>query len=515
MRSESVNAKNYTIVNPDSEKQALLLSSDQESLQVPNGASGDSKSVDSFADEVGVNRFHYILICIMGLANVGDATEVISMGYIIASESFATEFGDDITGKETLTAAIFFGMLLGGIGVGVVGERIGRKRLLLATLAINSFAGCAAAATPDLVILTVLRAIAGVGVGGTVPCLFTLGAELTPASKRGLFLTIIGWFWMVGSVSTSILSILIMDYLKLSWRWFSLACVIPSAVCLFLVFRFVEESPRYLVVIKKYDSAAAVLNRIAKCGQGEKSLLAITGEEIRGSVHERSDASLNAGYVSQIKSIYLHKKLRKSTLVLQALWFFLSFSNYGLITWITTLFKTIGLANYDVASSCFALGALPGNLVSTYLIEKTGRRPLMIWSMALGAISLVLFAVLVKNSPQNHTGLIILSGAAYNACATASWNTLDVMSAETSPTTVRTTVMGILSASGRIGAMLAQFTNAALVKSPALLLSLASAIMLFGAIAPLALPDMKGRALQDHFGGNNGGKNSDEEDGTL
>ena len=63
--------------------------------------------------------------------------------------------------------------------------------------------------------------------------------------------------------------------------------------------------------------------------------------------------------------------------------------------------------------------------------------------------------------------------------------------------------------------MLAQFTNAALVKSPALLLSLASAIMLFGAIAPLALPDMKGRALQDHFGGNNGGKNSDEEDGTL
>lgn len=480
----------------------------------------EAKSMDSFTEEVGVNRFHYILICIMGLANVGDATEVISMGYIIASQSFSQEFGEDIhQGKESLTAAIFFGMLIGGLTVGYAGEcGMGRKPLLLLTLALNTFAGTAAAATPDLFFLTVLRCIAGIGVGGTVPCIFTIGAELTPPKQRGFFLALIGWFWMVGSVITSLLAILIMNGFSLSWRYFSLACVIPSTICFFLVWHFVPESPRYLILFKNYEKAASVLNYIA--GWSNKMNLPFTispGELLNYDNNTEREHNNNTAkipsYVEQLKSLYQKSTYRRTTLVLQSLWFFLSFSNFGLITWISTLFTRVGLDNPFFDSFCFAAGALPGNILSTRLIENKGRRMVMIISMALGALALAIFAILVSSSnPIDSTVMIVLTGAAFNGCATASWNALNTMSAETFPTTVRTTVMGILSASGRIGAMFAQIVNASLVKNPTLLLALAAVIMFFGAIAPLILPDMKGRVLQDHLIGEGDEKNSDEED---
>jgi len=49
-------------------------------------------SVDEFREETGVTFFHWILAVVVGLGNAGDAIELISMGYIIATKSFNDEF---------------------------------------------------------------------------------------------------------------------------------------------------------------------------------------------------------------------------------------------------------------------------------------------------------------------------------------------------------------------------------------------------------------------------------------
>eukprot|EP00539_Tryblionella_compressa_P018496 CAMPEP_0178876330 /NCGR_PEP_ID=MMETSP0747-20121128/10237_1 /TAXON_ID=913974 /ORGANISM="Nitzschia punctata, Strain CCMP561" /LENGTH=154 /DNA_ID=CAMNT_0020543879 /DNA_START=492 /DNA_END=956 /DNA_ORIENTATION=+ len=75
------------------------------------------------------------------------------------------------------------------------------------------------------------------------------------------------------------------------------------------------------------------------------------------------------------------------------------------------------------------------------------------------------------------------------------------MTSELFPTLVRSTGMGICAASGRIGALVAQFVNGALVADhPVRLLLVASGTLLLGAATPCLLPDggdMTGQPVHD------------------
>ena len=189
-------------------------------------------------------------------------------------------------------------------------------------------------------------------------------------------------------------------------------------------------------------------------------------------------------------------------LLLQSLWFFLSFSNYGLMTWITTIFKTIKIADPYLDSIIFAAGGLPANILSAYYMDALGGRKVMILSMGLGSIMLFCFAFEVGYAyPDNISFIIVLTACVFNAFATSSWNALDIMSTETFPTDVRSTVMGYLSASGRIGAIAGQIVNAQLINNPTMLIFSSGMIMVLGTIAPMFLPDMSGQNLQERSDG--------------
>lgn len=98
---------------------------------------------------------------------------------------------------------MFIGMLAGGIVCGLFGDRIGRKPCLLLSLGLDATFGIASAFAPTWQWLVVFRVIAGFGVGGSVPSVFTLYAEYLPVHRRGSMLTIVAWFWMVGSIVTA------------------------------------------------------------------------------------------------------------------------------------------------------------------------------------------------------------------------------------------------------------------------------------------------------------------------
>ena len=72
--------------------------------------------------------------------------------------------------------------------------------------------------------------------------------------------------------------------------------------------------------------------------------------------------------------------------------FLIFFSNYGLITWITTIFKSIHLGSPYLDSVIFAAGGLPANIVSAYVMDRIGGRLVMIISMGMGSLMLFAFA---------------------------------------------------------------------------------------------------------------------------
>ena len=135
----------------------------------------DHRTLDSFFDMIPIGFYQFKIIFLLGLANSSDAAEILAMSYINSETGWNDGF---------LSAAVFAGMLLGGLFAGMLADRLGRKPTLLIGLIMNAVAGVLSAGMPTAGALAAVRFVAGIGIGGTVPSIFTLAAELMPQQKE-------------------------------------------------------------------------------------------------------------------------------------------------------------------------------------------------------------------------------------------------------------------------------------------------------------------------------------------
>jgi hypothetical protein len=61
-------------------------------------------------------------------------------------------------------------------------------------------------------------------------------------------MTVVAWFWMVGSLFTALLAFIVLDQMKASWNVFALLCALPSTIAAVLVAVWVPKSPRHLAL---------------------------------------------------------------------------------------------------------------------------------------------------------------------------------------------------------------------------------------------------------------------------
>jgi MFS family permease len=464
----------------------------------------ENNIVDKYIDSSLDNRIIQFILC-LALSNAADAVEIVCIGFIM------TELGDTVTQyeKEFLTAAVFMGMLLGGLLCGYLSDIIGRKPCLLYSLGINTIAGFCSAFAPNIDILIGLRIISGIGIGGSVPVVFSLGAEIFPSFTRGKYLSIVAAFFMVGALYASITAWIMLgktlngSYIMpgVTWRGYAIVSGIPALIAFIVSFYYLPESPRYLMDRGKKIEAIKALEYMT----GE-SINNITINNINCNDEENNkkdsikDNIINNRNISTL-SILGGPKLRNTTINLILIWFTLSFGSYGLLTWISNIYKDVGLSNPFADSFIFSLANLPGNLISIVFVEKYGRRNLLCWGMCLAALCSVLFAFNYTNSIY-----VVIFSSLFNAFSTAGWNSLDCLSVESFPTVVRTSAMGLLAASGRVGSISAQFVFGSLENNITLLLAITSLCMFFGGMSSLLLPnDNTGRSLSkvDEFNDDN------------
>ena len=498
-----------------------------------------------------------IALCI---ANSSDAAEILMLSYLLADSRFRADMfsGDDsssssMEGAEYLASSIFAGMLIGGTAFGFLSDKIGRRPALLLGLVTNAVAGICSSLpifAPSIVQLTIWRLIAGIGVGSTVPPLFTLASEWSSKEVRGVFVTAVASFWMVGSIFVSSLAWCLFrldpNHELPIWRVFAAICALPSLLGAWLVYNYVPESPRFYLAGEKrdYDLAAKACNRMAQLlnvrvtldHEKESTLLGaafdhqavhpLTEDELLSNhqdsgasnfnysenTHSTTTSGINSSIVDSLRKLHSAQLLPRTTLPLQLIWFCLSFATYGIMTWINTLFVAIKLQNIYFNSFLFALATLPGNLVSMIFSDKYGRKKILIASLVGAACGLGIFAttVFAGSREQNdeysntQTFLIVLCACAFQAFGTIAWNTIDILTAELFPTNVRSAGMGLCTATGRLGGIFSQCVNAKLIVDETgegatwRVLVVASISLIFGAGMPLVLDrDMTLEELRD------------------
>ena len=485
----------------------------------------DSAQGNSFVTSCWRRLFYqwryWLVFLSLGVANSSDAAEILCLSYMLSEESFDEQILGHSAGKAALLAAtVFAGMLLGGLVVGGgLSDVLGRRPVLLFGLALNSVAGLLSALAWDVYSLSLLRFVAGVGIGTTIPPLFTLCSELAPPKQRGLCVTIAASFWMVGSIYVAVLAWSVFGRGHGPWRVFAATCAIPSAAGGWCVWQSVPESPRFLLLHGRYEEAVLVVRDLTFRTQFRGPTWTLEEAQAHPTPQGHGVRPLTWNLFSTLlqdfwlgaKQLYL-PETRQMTIALQLVWFSLSFGSYGLYTWINKLFFEVHLQNVYFNALLFATSNLPGNLLSAFFMDRIGRAKMLVGSTLAAVMSLMFFAYVVfrdqsaMDAKDDHPPLpvewIVIASCAFQMCTIVSWNTIDVLTSELFPTSVRATGMGVCAASGRIGAMLAQFINGALVARPVSLLLVASFTLLLAAIVPVFLPnDKTGQPISDTVAG--------------
>eukprot|EP00594_Rhizosolenia_setigera_P005586 CAMPEP_0178950880 /NCGR_PEP_ID=MMETSP0789-20121207/6899_1 /TAXON_ID=3005 /ORGANISM="Rhizosolenia setigera, Strain CCMP 1694" /LENGTH=455 /DNA_ID=CAMNT_0020631657 /DNA_START=469 /DNA_END=1836 /DNA_ORIENTATION=+ len=407
--------------------------------------------------------------------------------------------------------------------MGSIGDIFGRRPTLLLGLVLNSIAGFSAALTPNVVFLCFCRFISGLGIGSILSSLVPLAAETSPPSKRGFYITAVSSSWTVGSMFVAVLGLFMFgsgkDELEQNWRIFIALCALPCFIGGVMVYLYVPESPRYLALQHRYEDAANVANHVARSmgytgvslgsNEVEKQFnpsLAYTGG---GSSYPSSRSKVkrccSMEYIKHQTRIAMRNifqlystnnnsgsefQLRDATLYLQCIWFALSFGS-GLNTWMNTIFKEVlGVDDIYLHALFYSLANIPGVIAAGIFMDRIGRKPLLVSSMALSSLCLYLFAYLlspysirVLSKPAIDFGVIICA-CFFHAFLVVSWCAVNVITTEVFPTKVRTLGLGLCASFARFGAMLCQYVNGSYMQNddPMYLLVITSSTLLFGAV---------------------------------
>lgn len=317
------------------------------------------RSLDEFLEQaynnpdVVVPWAYWMTMFSLGIANSSDASEILCLGYILSDSAFQDEIlGGEPKNASSLAAAVFLGMLLGGLFIGTIGDYVGRRPILMVGLICNSVAGVMSAAAQNTVQLSILRCLAGVGIGATIPPLFTLVTELAPPSRRGFFVTFCASFWMVGSIYVAVNALVFFQHFQVSWRFFAVACAIPSTMGAIMVASLVPESPRFLALQGNQEKALTTINGIALQLRFKGALLSMT--EVLHFYPRSNQSNPRAiqtstgcawfcdivwkamlDFLSSTSKLY-QPQLRPITWPLQTVWFSLCFGSYGTLFCVIT-----------------------------------------------------------------------------------------------------------------------------------------------------------------------------------
>lgn len=217
-------------------------------------------TMDEALDRAGAGTYQRRLMGVFGLVWTADAMQVLAVGFTAAS--IAATFGLTVPQALQTGTAFFLGMLLGALGFGRLADRIGRRRVLIVTVACDAVFGTLSIFAPDFTILLLLRFLTGAAVGGTLPVDYAMMAEFLPARNRGRWLVLLEGFWAIGTLIVALAAwAASLAGVADAWRYIFAVTAIPAIAGIGLRF-LVPESPLYLMRSGRNEEARAIVDRM-------------------------------------------------------------------------------------------------------------------------------------------------------------------------------------------------------------------------------------------------------------
>ena len=329
------------------------------------------------------------------------------------------------------------GMMVGGFIGGFVGDRFGRRVALLGSVVafgaltiLVSFAG-------GVAMLTALRFLAGLGLGGAMPNAAALSSEYVPRRQRPFAVTLTIVCIPLGGSLAGFVGAQILP--RFGWHGLFLVGGILPLLMAAVLLKALPESPRYLARRPaRWPQLRVLLRRL-----GHE--VADTATFVDGT--EKAVARASA-------SELLEPDYRRDTLALCASFFFCLLSVYVGVNWVPSMLVgagfDVGTASYGLTA--FNLGGVVGAILGAIVIMRLGSRLTMLVMAAGATVGAVVLAFMLIGTQSAVAVLAMLAwtGGLINAVQT----TMYALAAHVYPTEVRATGVGTAVAFGRIGGVL-------------------------------------------------------------
>ncbi|CAI0438087.1 unnamed protein product [Linum tenue] len=485
-------------------------------IEIQNSRNHNNKLAD-FEPPVKPKRNKYAFAC----AILASMTSIL-LGYDIGVMSGAAIFIKDQfkisdTQVEVLVGMLNIYSLVGSAAAGRTSDWIGRRYTIVVAGAIFFVGALLMGLAPNYAFLMVGRFVAGVGVGYALMIAPVYTAEVSPASSRG-FLTsfpevFINAGILLGYVSNYAFSKL-PDHI--GWRMMLGVGAIPS-VFLAVGVLAMPESPRWLVLQGRLGDAKRVLDKTSDSPEESQSRLSDIKSAAGIPENCNDDVVAVADKKSHGEGVWKELLLRPTPTVRHILicaigiHFFQQASGIdAVVLYSPRIFEKAGITSKDkklLATIAVGFTKTVFILVATFLLDRIGRRPLLLSSVGGMVASLItlgwsLEVINHQAQAQNWAvSLCITMVLAYVGFFSIGMGPITwVYSSEIFPLRLRAqgTSMGV--AVNRVVSGVISTTFISLYKG----LTISGAFFLFAGIATVAFvffflcyPETQGRTLED------------------
>ncbi|MGC2963744.1 MFS transporter [Paraburkholderia graminis] len=176
-----------------------------------------------------------------------------------AAPVLATLWGAPKSAFGPVFGAGLFGMMVGAFGLGPIADCKGRKAVLIVCTIMFSLFSLATVWVDSINELIALRFVAGLGLGGAVPCAIALTSEFCPRRNRALLVAILTCGTPLGGMLTGIVALFVMP--AYGWKgMFILGGVLPL-LFLSLMFTWLPDSVKYMALRGDRQGTIALILR--------------------------------------------------------------------------------------------------------------------------------------------------------------------------------------------------------------------------------------------------------------
>jgi SP family arabinose:H+ symporter-like MFS transporter len=411
-----------------------------------------------------------------------------------ANQYLKANFGLNAMQEGLAGASAILGCIPGAMFAGFLSDRFGRRKVLFICAILYACSGLLSALPRTFTEFLIARFISGLGIGASSMICPIYIAEMAPRAWRGR----LGSLFQFGIVSGIFLTLFINARIQglgdeawntsTGWRWMLGAEVLPALLLLLLLF-FVKESPRWLLQAGHETAARAILHDIGGRAHADEEIAAV-----------RSVAEGEEGGFFEL----FQARLRRPLIIAVLLMAVSQFSGINAIMYYSTkIFATagVGIADSFTASTIIGLVNLVFTFVAMALVDKAGRRPLLLVGLSIQVLALGAVGLMFHSGVQGVgllAAIVVFIAAFAMALGPIPW----ILCSEIFPTRVRGRAMSLATfviwTSCYIVAQTFPMLNDSPKIGPAVTFWVYAGCSLLGLLFVIALvPETKGRSLEE------------------